>query len=50
MFLNHLKNAKILSEFKQVPNIHLTILEMALIPLRNIILRKIKQANENVTT
>ena len=38
---------KLLSGFKLVPNILLTTLEMALIPLRNMILRKIKQSKEN---
>ena len=52
---NHLKKTrisrrtKLLSGFKLVQNILLTTLEMVLIPQRNMILRKKKQAKENET-
>ena len=48
-FLKHLKNTMILSGFKLVPSTLLTTLEMALIPPRNMILKKIKLGKENVT-
>ena len=47
--LNHLKKMKILSGFRLVPNILPTTLEMALILLRNMILRKRELRKENVT-